>query len=104
MKDKEVLQKAIEVAAKKGSVTASNYEIRMSQQGGYGSRVVCMMACFSHDFAKAFWGEGEKCLEPNLKRVGVGQYLTEDIQSWQYHLQQMVLEDNPIDYLRKFVE
>ena len=24
--------------------------------------------------------------------------------AWQYHLQQMVLEKNPIDYLRKFVE
>ena len=36
---------------------------------------------FSHDFARAFW--------PN--------------QDWQYHLQQMVLEKDPIMYLNRFL-
>lgn len=36
---------------------------------------------FSHDFAKSFWPS-----------------------EWQYHLQQMVLEENPIKYLEKFLD
>jgi len=31
-------------------------------------------------------------------------YGTTEIEEWQYHLQRMVLEPNPIDYLRRFVE
>jgi hypothetical protein len=47
---------------------------------------------FHHDFAKAFWGEKDYHL-PFGK-----------IKAWQDNLQQMVLEENPIDYLRKFIE
>ena len=64
---------------------------------------------FSHDFAKAFWGE--------YKHDGY-EYETDgycyncretvdDYQSpeycWQYHLQQLVLEKDPIKYLEKFI-
>lgn len=42
---------------------------------------------FSHDFAKAFWGEGGAFREGG----------------WQFHLQQMVLEEDPIKYLAKFI-
>lgn len=44
---------------------------------------------FSHDFAKAFWGE-EKPKVP--------------ITLWQHHLQQMVLEEDPIKYLETFLK
>ena len=47
---------------------------------------------FSHDFAKAFWGEKDY-------HVPFGK-----IKVWQDNLQQMVLEENPIDYLRKFIK
>jgi len=49
---------------------------------------------FSHDFAKALWGDegftttGLKC----DKHPGVQRY-------WQYHLQQMVIAEDPIKYL-----
>lgn len=51
---------------------------------------------FSHDFAKAFWGE-EKIqvinnwggYNPRIK--------------WKHFLQQMVLEKNPIQYLKQFL-
>jgi hypothetical protein len=46
---------------------------------------------FSHSFAKAFWGK-----EPD-EISGMA------IQTWQYHLMQMVLEENPIKYLEKFI-
>lgn len=42
---------------------------------------------FNHDFAKALWGEGWNfdSTQPN----------------WEYHLQTMVIADNPIKYLGK---
>lgn len=65
---------------------------------------------FDHSFAKAFWGEEPYYISESVyqhefhkngkpKEMGItaGPF-------WQYHLQQMVLEENPIDYLRKFVE
>lgn len=72
--------------------------------------------CFSHEFAKAFWGEDivdstygftEKEITQRRKD---GMHYPLDFQPdrlalrWGYHLQQMVLEENPIDYLRKFIE
>jgi hypothetical protein len=48
---------------------------------------------FSHEFAKAFWGEEKHKPETDV-------YL---VQPWQYHLQQMVLEEDPIKYLEKFI-
>jgi hypothetical protein len=53
---------------------------------------------FRHDFAKAFWGEENECwnLDEN--------FLTQQcLPAWQYYLQQMVLEKNPIKYLAKFL-
>ena len=50
---------------------------------------------FSHPFARAFWGEeafteGLRVDEPTPI-------------AWQYHLQQMVLEEEPLQYLKKFL-
>jgi len=52
---------------------------------------------FSHDFAKAFWGDCKdvKYLMNNPKRT--------PFYVWQYHLQQMVLEKEPLKYLEKFL-
>lgn len=44
---------------------------------------------FTHDFAKAFWGEE------------VDEFF--GCPKWQAHLQQMVLEENPLQYLAKFL-
>lgn len=48
---------------------------------------------FSHEFAKAFWGE-EVC-EMECSVV--------ETKKWKYHLQQMVLEEKPLKYLEKFL-
>ena len=62
---------------------------------------------FSHNFARAFWGTEDA---PNLFKSGVIQtdgkvYLNETypMKIWEYHLQQMVLEEEPIRYLRIFL-
>lgn len=53
---------------------------------------------FTHDFAKAFWGEDD------LKYYLSDNHLeTKTVPEWQYHLQQMVLEENPLKYLEKFL-
>ena len=52
---------------------------------------------FSHDFAKAFWGEEdicEACGDRSCQHSGKG---------WKCHLQQMVLEKDPIKYLEEFI-
>ena len=53
---------------------------------------------FSHEFAKAFWGEN---IFLNGKEFI--NCITRDLEVWQYHLQQMVLEKDPIKYLEKFL-
>ena len=48
---------------------------------------------FSHDFAKAFWGE------KNYYGVGYDKAC-----AWQYHIQQLSLSENRLEYISGFVE
>jgi hypothetical protein len=50
---------------------------------------------FNHDFAKALWGEDYSGFSGHTKP---GEKI-EDLETWQYHLQQMVVADDPIAYL-----
>lgn len=52
---------------------------------------------FNHDFAKAFWGEKRTWYDPNTDEVDVVN------EGWQYHLQQMVLEEEPVKYLEAYL-
>ena len=55
---------------------------------------------FSKDFAKAFWGEEETEYQTEeMKEEKIIGYQKE----WRFHLQQMVLEENPIQYISKFI-
>lgn len=74
---------------------------------------------FSQDFAKAFWGEEIKIFEledicdgtDNFYGFGgkliysytEGGSIKYEGKSWKYHLQQMVLEEDPIKYLEQFL-
>lgn len=53
---------------------------------------------FSHDFAKAFWGVSENKVYKGYDDKGC--YMQHE---WEYHLQQMVLEEEPLKYLEKFL-
>ena len=55
---------------------------------------------FSHDFAKAFWGDK---LSSSHDCVDEQSCCLSGIPLWQFHLQQMVLEKNPLKYLEKFL-
>lgn len=63
---------------------------------------------FSHDFAKAFWGENREACEvcvdkvmPCRSHIG-GDYSGSKF--WKHHLQEMVISEDPIEYAYKFVE
>jgi len=69
---------------------------------------------FSHSFAKSFWGEEEICYHCHtVHNVAMYDYDSctvmfkhtrkRNILTWQYHLQQMVLEEDPLKYLKRFL-
>lgn len=73
---------------------------------------------FNHDFAKAFWGEKDywyetKCTCSGSWNVGLDQHIQvhsdgcarpEAERGFKFHLQQMVLEEEPLKYLEQFLE
>ena len=63
---------------------------------------------FSHDFAKAFWKNEEKCpiclIEVVAMENGEFWCRTCNREVWERRLQQMVLEKEPLKYLEKFLE
>ena len=83
MTNEQILKKAIEKAVKNGYPMPT---VRMKLLEAAPFDVVLIYhIIFSHSFAKAFW------------KVETYEGL------WQYHLQQMVLEENPLDYISKFL-
>ena len=114
MTDKEVLEKALERAIENGLDESNNFgwqletlkvSPKIRNNGSCGTRddneFHINEVVFHHDFAKAFWpsischhkGEAYRHSPPCKK----GQW------GWEYHLQQMVLEENPINYLKQFI-
>ena len=58
---------------------------------------------FDHEFAQAFWGiETAKIVWYN-ENAGNKPWSFEEGFTWQIHLTKMVLEENPIQYLAKFL-
>lgn len=70
---------------------------------GYDGLYITAMI-FDHGFAKAFWGQ-EKNVEEDGRYESFKEYWHSRIKYsyWQYHLQQMVLQADPIKYLEKFL-
>lgn len=57
---------------------------------------------FSHEFAKAFWGmDKDSWFESDQDKEKYEQ--KSEGRGYRYHLQQMVLEENPLNYLEKFI-
>lgn len=115
MTNQEILKKAFEKAQKGGwtkdkshlayLVNAADkyspefpYWIKPKSQTWQSFRYETVI--FSHAFARAFWGEEEiglhDCADSQSCCVG-------GCPMWKYHLQQMVLEEDPIKYLEKFL-
>lgn len=107
MTNQEILIKAIQKAVEGGCKSAGG----LSMQGwlvavrDYPDEVAFFQLIFNHDFAKALWGDNPKIWESN------DSYLDNDdssdngfIWNWQYHLQQMVIADDPIKYLGEHLD
>ena len=92
MNNEEILKKAIDKAVENGfvgtfsDIPKAGFYCEANAEESSGMCVYTNI--FSHDFAKAFWGEGK---------------LTADIFIWQQHLAQMVLEEEPLKYLESFL-
>ena len=116
MKNHEILRKVIEKACQGGY---TNEGLRLVDEDIYIDTVTELLEfederhyyglIFSHDFAKAFWGIKidehilKKAIKSDVGRVSGGtNYLK--LENWQYHLQQMVLEEEPLNYLEKFLD
>ena len=70
-------------------------------QKQYSEQVFTLI--FNHDFAKALWGfSNDKCIYCHTGPSHYGYCPYSSIIApplWQYHLQQMVIADDPIEYL-----
>lgn len=91
--NKEILQKAVEKAQKN-----TNTVLLIP--------LLYYQLIFSHDFAKAFWSEELVCLICGSKCRPWAHCCTDNndtLSEWKYHLQQMVLEEDPLKYLEKFL-
>jgi len=106
MTDKQVLKKAIEKAEKAGSKIAREYAIQINSSKEYDweADTICKICCFSHDFAKAFFPvvteERRKRIFESARKTRAAYIIIHD---WRFHLQKMVLEKNPILYLKMFI-
>ena len=109
MTNEQILKKAIEKAKKNGYKSmiirdwlGKNFSVGNDYQRGchlYYSII------FSHDFAKAFWGDryiGKGRLDFCVPQIGYEHKLVE-LYAWQHHLQQMVLEEEPLKYIEKHI-
>ena len=88
MTNEQILKKAIEKAEKNGWKHSKRFSDKswhyLLESNNYFTII------FSHDFAKAFWGE-EGCVDafPGFDKRRL----------WSWHLQQMVLEKEPLKYI-----
>jgi len=112
MEDKEVLQKAIIIAIKNGMTLRNPTSKSMlgdtiQESSSFTEKFevpISLSTIFSHDFAKAFWGENIIETDNWSKQKWECCATQDHVPAWQYHIQQMVLEENPINYLRKFID
>lgn len=99
MTNEEILKKAIKKAKKSGykvvgeiddkalsELYGGEYEDQGETFIGFVERAII----FDHEFAKAFFGKELYRKSYNVKQ-------------WQIELQKMVLEENPVQYLAKFL-
>lgn len=99
--NQQILEKALNEAVKNGFKGAASWKAELIINDSEFIRRFAPILIFNHDFAKALWPEdgfkpvlrirykAEKAMIPSVPRKG----------SWQYHLQRMVVAEDPIKYL-----
>lgn len=69
----------------------------------HGNHSFFFQVIFSHPFAKAFWGRKKECGYCKKEHKGMDIDIPWYQEAWEFHLQQMVLEKDPIKYLEQFL-
>ena len=105
MNDVEILDKVVDKAGKKGNELLGRILREWDDEQVYLSFVTLVetglyqVLIFNHDFAKAFWGE---------KYDYYGLYDDDGVRIgelvWKFHLQEMVLMEEPLKYLERFLD
>lgn len=107
MTNQEILEKAIQKAIDGGwdapyrlheivyPTHRSNWEIRWLQEGQSWDY---QRLIFNHEFARALWGK-EEMHHYDLGDLDIRKTTIVNKPRWHYHLQQMVIADDPIKYL-----
>ncbi len=125
MTNEQILKKAIEKAVKNDvSWHEGNYWLKEFKGADKDTlnmlNISAEIIIFSHDFAKAIWGEKEwgcvDCLkqpeEPYVRNMPHSEYTEECIRkkhsikplyTWKHHLPIMVMQEEPLKYLEKFI-
>ena len=99
MTDRDILQKVI---AKAGNHIILLGIFNDSIHNLYGNNLRMDLVrgyIFSHDFAKAFFGEKGT----GIMKASTNGKAPREIMQWEMHLHQMVVEENPINYLKNFI-
>lgn len=119
MTSEEILRKAIEKASKNGYLDVALQEGSWEYDAGSiyffdvrglnprisMARMGVSEILFDHRFAKAFWGQEDRYCSCGYKLEEDDEAETDhsELTGWEYHLQQMVIEENPIQYLETFL-
>ena len=115
MNNKTILKKAVEKAEKNGFSFGDWIMKHISNRfpKAKGTDVISAITwtnidlmIYSHDFAKAFWGGKDVCNHcggSGSKCCGALRIQINRIPAWQYHLQQMVISKDPLQYLKKWL-
>lgn len=105
MTDKEIISKVFKKVSK-------NLELLDFDSDNSHEELLIYKYIFSHEFAKAFWGEEELSIvgkeystDLNCKYQFDDPYCDNEIiiPAWKYYLTIMVLEEEPLKYLEKFL-
>ena len=103
MNNETILKQAIEKAVHNGYEPEERETQNVTVSHYYDSKE-WYADIFSHDFAKAFWkDEPRKMYLVKTEDVGIGSVTVDGGEAWKAHLQQMVLEEEPLKYLEKFL-
>lgn len=100
MTNQEILTKAIQEAIDGGWKPSYLHKVIEGQEASYileNRDISDYDIIFDHDFAKALFGEVEQSHGYFDKKHHM--YLGLPEPAWQYHLQQMVIAEDPIKYL-----
>lgn len=103
--NQQILEKALNKAVLNGFEGGASWKAEMIIEDSEFVRRFAPILIFNHGFAKALWGDGklsgETVMDGQEYEITLGgglhKYLPK--KNWQYHLQQMVIADDPIGYL-----